>query len=779
MASTSSTPTDPSSFMPEDPVVRAVSRRYEGLVAIRTKAIKGKGAWYWIHLEPILVKNPDTDLPKAVKLKCLLCDAVFSASNPSRTASEHLKRGACSNFLAVGKLNSVVSPLPISSLPSPGSTNLRKRSSHMVTPINSVALVEPVRFCNELGYSSSGSTQQQHLMLSGGKDDLGALAMLEDSVKKLKSPKTSPGPSLNTNQIESALELLTDWYYEVFGSVSFSSLKHPKFRAFLNQVGLPSLSRRDFCGARLDSRFHEAKTDAETRIREAIFFQIASNGWKSNNCCGGGCENLVNFSINLPNGTSVYQKSVLVDRRSLSSKHAEEILWEAVAGVCGSGLRRCVGIVSDEDCQSKALRNIEIQYQWMVNLPCQVQGFIGLINDFSKEFPLFKTVTENCFKLANFVNNKSQFRRSFQRFRMQELECSSLLRVPLSRCDCRNDFLPVYLMLEDVLSCAGVLQMVAIDEPCKLVSSEDSVANEVVGLIQDDRFWKDLEAAYTLVKLIREMAQELEVEKPLIGQCLPLWEDMKAKVKDWCGRFHISEEPVEKIVENRFRNNYHPAWSAAFILDPLNLVRDTTGKYLPPFKCLTQEHEKDVDKLITRLVSREEAHVALMELMKWRSEGLDPLYAQAVQVKQLDPSSGKMKVANPQGSRLVWETCLNDYKTLGKVAVRLVFLHATSCGFKCHWSSLKRVRHSRHSRVGLERAQKMMFIAAHAKQQRLDFSDEEEKDGEPFRMACLEDDMLNQEFSDVSPLNVLKQIGLVGLTVKTLNESTFSSVLNF
>ncbi|XP_037491971.1 uncharacterized protein LOC105648579 isoform X2 [Jatropha curcas] len=740
MASTSSTPTDPSSSIPEDTATKVVNKRYDGLVAIRTKAIKGKGAWYWAHLEPILIRNPDTGLPKAVKLKCSLCDAVFSASNPSRTASEHLKRGTCPNFNSVMRPNSAVSPLPISSLPSPPH-NHRKRSSHMVTPLSSLALVESTRFCNELGYSNSALSQQQHLVLSGGKEDLGALAMLEDSIKKLKSPKASPGPSLSKDQVDSALELFADWFYEACGSISFSSLEHPKFRAFLHQVGLPSLSRRELSGARLENRFHVAKTEVEARIRDAMFFQVACNGWKNKSCCSGE-ENLVKFSINLPNGTSLYQKAVLTGG-SVSSKYAEEIMWEAVVSICGNAVHRCVGIVADK-YKAKALRNLEIEYQWMVNLSCQVQGLHSLIKDFCKELQLFKTVTENCFKLANFINNKSQVRSSFQKYRMQELEYAGLLRVPSTKCECTKDFMPMYVMLEDILSCARVLQMVVLDEPFKVMSVDDSVAAEVAGMIQNEGFWNELEAVYSLTKLIRGVAHEIEVERPLIGQCLPLWEDLKAKVKDWSARFNIVDGHVEKVVEKRFRKNYHPAWSAAFILDPLYLMRDTSGKYLPPFKCLTQEQEKDVDKLITRLVSREEAHVALMELMKWRSEGLDPLYAQAVQVKQRDPLTGKMKIANPQGSRLVWETCLSDYKTLGKAAIRLIFLHATSCGFKCNWSSLKWVCMHRQSRVALERAQKMIFIAAHAKLERRDFSNEEDKDGELFHVTGCEDDMLNE-----------------------------------
>jgi hypothetical protein len=34
------------------------------------------------------------------------------------------------------------------------------------------------------------------------------------------------------------------------------------------------------------------------------------------------------------------------------------------------------------------------------------------------------------------------------------------------------------------------------------------------------------------------------------------------------------------VVEKRFRKNYHPAWSATFILDPLYLVKDVRRRAL-------------------------------------------------------------------------------------------------------------------------------------------------------------------------------------------------------
>ncbi|CAH1453725.1 unnamed protein product [Lactuca virosa] len=785
-ASPQQSPPPPPPPVPEstdESAAKIVHKRYEGLVMVRTKAIKGKGAWYWAHLEPILAHNPDTGLPKAVKLRCCLCGAVFSASNPSRTASEHLKRGTCPNF------NSDSNPKPISSISPTGMMNLssptsssspqppqnhRKRNSgnrnratnppttYSVAPIT---MIEPARFLIEGSYptrpesmpalpapstsalpapststspavmavSSSGlysqhhhqyHHQQQHMMLSGGKEDLGALAMFEDSVKKLKSPKTSPGQTLTKSQIDSSLELLTDWVYENCGSVSFSSLNHPKFKTFLNQLGLPVISRRELAGERLDSKYQNAKSESEARIRDAMFFQISSDGWKSKPG-----EKLVNLSVNLPNGTSVFRRAVFTNGY-VFSKYAEDVLMETIIEICGNNLPQCVGIVSDK-FKSKALKNLENQHQWMINLSCQFQGVNSLIKDFNKELPLFKSVTDNCFKLANFVNTTSQIRNSFLKYQFQESGRARLLRVPFKASEIEFEFEPVFNMVEDILTSARTLQLVLLDDSYQKLSMENQLAREIEETIRNPQFWREIEAVHSLVKLIKSMAHEISKERPRIGQCLPLWEELRVKLKDWCLKFQMNETHVDKVFDKRFKRNYHPAWAAAFILDPFYLIRDRTGKYLPPFKCLTPDQEKDVDKLITRLVSQQEAHIALMELMKWRTEGLDPVYAQAVQLKQRDPISGKMKIANPQSSRLVWETYLTEFNSLRKVAVRLIFLHATSCGFKWNWSFLKWAQ----SRSGMEKAQKLIFIAAHSRVEKRDFSNDDEKDAEFFAVA--------------------------------------------
>ncbi|KAJ0265750.1 F16 protein [Hirschfeldia incana] len=744
-ASQSQSPQQPPLPSAEELASKALQKRYEGLMTVRTKAIKGKGAWYWSHLEPILLHDTDTNLPKAVKLRCSLCDAVFSASNPSRTASEHLKRGTCPNFTSSPKPISTISPPPPPPPPAPAAS--RKRSSveapsplnhlppgsYHVTPLT---VVDPGRYCGgDLHFPAAAA--QPHLMLSGGKDDLGPLAMLENSVKKLKSPTQTQ--KLTRAQIDSALASLSDWVFESCGSVSLSGLEHPKLRAFLTQVGLPMVSRREFVTGRLDMKYEGSRAEAESRINDAMFFQLATDGWKFERSG----ENLVSLVVNLPNGTSLYRRALFVNG-AVPSNYAEEVMWETVRGICGNSPQRCVGVVSDR-FMSKALRNLERQHQWMVNLSCQFQGFKSLIKDFVRELPLFKSVSRSCEKLVGFVNSTAQMRNLLCKYQLQEQGESRLLFFPL---EC-SSFEALYSLLEDVLNSARAIQLVTQDDACKVVLMEDHSVAEMVGNVG---FWNEVEAVYSLLKLVKEMARRIEEERPLIGQCLPLWEELRSKVKDWYVKYNVAEErEVEKLVERRFKKCYHPAWAAAFILDPLYLIRDSTGKYLPPFKCLSPEQEKDVDKLITRLVSRDEAHIAMMELMKWRTEGLDPDYARAVQMKERDPVSGKMRIANPQSSRLVWETYLSEFRSLGRVAVRLIFLHATSCGFKCNSSLLRWVNsHGRSSRAAMDRAQKLVFISANSKFERRDFSNDEERDAELLTMANGEDVVLNDVLMDTS-----------------------------
>jgi hypothetical protein len=396
---------------------KALQKRYEGLVTVRSKAIKGKGAWYWSHLLPLLVPHPDTGLPKAVKLRCSLCNATFSASNPSRTASEHLKRGTCPNFNGLVPNPLASQPGPKSGGGTPGTFTPRKRNAPAASSLSGCDDDVP---CTDLVVRAA---TDKPFLLSGGREDLGSLAQLEDSVKKLKSPGMKIGSAQglggpNKQQAETALNLLAEWLYESCGTVSFSCVEHPKFKAFTSQLGLPAVSRRYLAGAKLDAKFEEVKQDSELKLREALFFQLSSDGWKKK-AIGMG-ESLINITLNLPNGSTLFRSVVNVNPGPVSVKFVEDTLAEAVLSICGPAPERCVGIVADADKYAlKALQGLEYRFPRMVNLSCQAQGFSNLLKDLNKHLLLFRSVGSECMKVSAFFNSQPQARMYLQKYQRQ------------------------------------------------------------------------------------------------------------------------------------------------------------------------------------------------------------------------------------------------------------------------------------------------------------------------------------------------------------------------
>nr|ARE68227.1 hypothetical protein [Hordeum vulgare] len=546
------------------PEEAAARKRYEALMQVRAKALKGKGAWYWGHLEPVLVPPPASGAPpKAARLRCALCAATFSASNPSRTATEHLKRGACPNFAAAQgapppppppppppqnqhqqlQLVTVSSPassiVPISSIPPSSSSSSQRRHStggggrkrHALAAayasVEAASHHHHVMVADPAGYSPTPPTPPgmpaPRQVLSGGRGDLAPLAMLEDSVKRLKSPSASPGAMLPRPQAEAALSLLADWFLESSGSTSLSAVEHPKLKNFLRQVGLPEISRADLAGARLDARFAEARADAAARFREARFFQLAADGLR---------EQVITLSVNLPNDTSVFHRAVPMPApASASPDYAQELLLDAASSVSASSgdIRHCVGIVADR-FGSKTLRDLETKHHWMVNLSCQVHGLSHLVSDMARDLPLFNSAASNCAKIASYFNTTPSVRALLHKHQVQEHGHAFLLPIAAPPYN-GGDFAAAFVMLESILTSARPLQLSVLEESYKVVCIDDPAAREIAAMVQNVAFWTEVEATHSLVKLIMDLVKEMETERPLVGQCLPLWEDVRGKVR--------------------------------------------------------------------------------------------------------------------------------------------------------------------------------------------------------------------------------------------------------
>ncbi|KAI3987381.1 hypothetical protein MKX01_016790 [Papaver californicum] len=352
----------------------------------------------------------------------------------------------------------------------------------------------------------------------------------------------------------------------------------------------------------------------------------------------------------------------------------------------------------------------------MVNTTCQAKSLQNLLNDFFKCLPICIQTASLCHKLVHIFNPKKKSSDNIICLNPQQTFTHDQTSAAISS-------------IKNVAHMSCTLNEAAAQVlPNQLISTTDPLDEELHVAIRDPKFLRNLECVVCLIKLMRTLMQEMEEEKPCLGQCLPLWEELKSRIKIWCNSFSVEEKPVMELVNIQLSKNYHQAWAASYILDPLYLIEDNSGRYLPPFKYLSSEQEKDVVKIITRLTqNEEEKHLALMELMKWRTKGLDPVYAQAVQAKERNPVTGKMKVVNPCGSRLVWETHLTEFQVLKKVAVKLIFLQATTGNVKMNHTYSNLLCGNSKSGSAVERAQKLMFVSSNGRLGRKELTYDEEE----------------------------------------------------
>ncbi|KAG0449874.1 hypothetical protein HPP92_027091 [Vanilla planifolia] len=192
---------------------KEVSRRFEALLSVRSKAMKGKE----LVLGPFGAFAPSRPGARPrhggkASLLPMLCSLLgfqsfshgFRAPQTWRLPQLQLRRRCCRRCRWPH-----LCPKPISSLPP-----FRKRPALPSTSTDGepsspscLALVAPPATATCPPYSSSPfppppplplalPAPHNRLVLSGGKEDLGALAMLEDSVKRLKNPKATPCPVL-------------------------------------------------------------------------------------------------------------------------------------------------------------------------------------------------------------------------------------------------------------------------------------------------------------------------------------------------------------------------------------------------------------------------------------------------------------------------------------------------------------------------------------------------------------------------------------------------------
>jgi hypothetical protein len=237
-------------------------------------------------------------------------------------------------------------------------------------------------------------------------------------------------------------------------------------------------------------------------------------------------------------------------------------------------------------------------------------------------------------------------------------------------------------------------------------------------------YWPELDIVLTIAVPVHKAITLVEADRPMVSQMLPMWDSIEAAAKEWHDNYSVYSsdddgegKTLQQVVKQRFNKNYHPVWTLAYLLDPLNFV-PSGDTFLPNLGAsfLNLDKLQGADKLLKRLAPAGKAADLLLEWMELKEDGCGEAVADYVKaVQRVQVSTGVVKLVPTEKRRLVWTSQLaKKYPLLAKVADRVLSLHATSCAPERNWSKWRWVYRENRSRLLLERAEKMIFVSSHA-----------------------------------------------------------------
>lgn len=85
--------------------------------------------------------------------------------------------------------------------------------------------------------------------------------------------------------------------------------------------------------------------------------------------------------------------------------------------------------------------------------------------------------------------------------------------------------------------------------------------------------------------------------------------DRVVQAERWGQECAEDKDIVVEVVQKHFRANYHKAWAASYVLDPLYLLpASSNDRWVPPFEKMTADQQADTETVIKRLAPTDALH---------------------------------------------------------------------------------------------------------------------------------------------------------------------------
>jgi hypothetical protein len=431
-------------------------------------------------------------------------------------------------------------------------------------------------------------------------------------------------------------------------------------------------------------------------------------------------------------------------------------------------LAKFLGLVVDAAHANRAaLKKLHQKYPWMVNLVCLAHGLNNLLKDYRKHMAWLDDAIKQGLRIIHCVQETPRLKAELRRIHQQQKTTYKALQ---SNCETRF-----------ATNCISLQSLVDNNSALTILAANTALwkkHGDIRQCILRKGFWKKVQWALELMQPVAQTITAVEANKPQLSKVLPIWKGLRAKLEAFCNKdpSKVNKSKLLEVFNKRYDKNYHPALSAAFVVDLANahIVGEREVEYgtgiqekvaRPAFKGLTSTEKDDATKYVSIMAGR-------LGLSSVQARADWVAYQGVGNPGENDVTScdiSAVKLSGKAGASIgFWNAQSEDkdgMRVLANLAIRLLSMHTTSCQPEREQSVLSRIYRAERSRLAIEKAEKMLFISSCARLERnmrksdhelelevLEQDEEVEEDVEEIIDACVEtrnNDDQNAEGSDM------------------------------
>eukprot|EP00955_Chlamydomonas_euryale_P033452 347728-Chlamydomonas_euryale.AAC.1 len=342
---------------------------------------------------------------------------------------------------------------------------------------------------------------------------------------------------------------------------------------------------------------------------------MASDGWKKKAANKG--EPLVNAVALKPDGGAIFLDvfrpgSQIKDGAWIADVHEE--MFKKLIPTDGDDplayadqVGLVLGVVMDNAAANSSGMNLlsEKHPEWVV-VGCQAHALNLLFKDLVYECGEGSAGTASIMQVVQTISLVYGDCFVF-RDHLAQVQKEKNLRVKGIRSHVPTRWAILYLTALDVLACKESLRALveSIDRWAAVEAASKNA--ESLHVMRNYEFWLKLDSVMLLLHPISDAIHQLESDRPLLSQVLPMWYALMDHAREWTLDPCVDESLKAEVWEcfkRRYHRHYQDIWAAAFLLDPINFVVCGDDVPRPDFLALTKSQLVDAMHVVCRLAHK-------------------------------------------------------------------------------------------------------------------------------------------------------------------------------